>query len=202
VGGRSRAAAQILVGEGFKEVYNLDGGMKAWQGHAAAGSAEMGMDMLTGHETETEIIVICYGMEEGLRVFYKTIEEIIEDIDVRKLIAGLSEIEKKHKEKLFRLYTSLDDSIEIPEQLEEKILPGVMEGGFKIDEFVDKNRSVMKNSEGVLSVAMMLEAQALDLYLRYSGKVDDENAKNVLFQIAQEEKAHLEALGQLMESKS
>ena len=48
----------------------------------------------------------------------------------------------------------------------------------------------------------MLEAQALDLYMRYSMKVDKENVKNVLYQIAQEEKAHLEALGKLMENKS
>ncbi len=30
VGGRSSRAAQILVSKGFKEVYNLSGGMNAW----------------------------------------------------------------------------------------------------------------------------------------------------------------------------
>lgn len=30
LGGRSRRVAQFLAGRGFKEVYNLDGGIEAW----------------------------------------------------------------------------------------------------------------------------------------------------------------------------
>ena len=37
IGGRSRVAAQMLSGWGFKEVYNLAGGIKAFQGHKATG---------------------------------------------------------------------------------------------------------------------------------------------------------------------
>ena len=37
VGGRSRAAAQFLSGQGFNEVYNLSGGIKKWQGVKAGG---------------------------------------------------------------------------------------------------------------------------------------------------------------------
>ena len=31
IGGRSRVASQMLAGKGFKEVYNLSGGIKAWR---------------------------------------------------------------------------------------------------------------------------------------------------------------------------
>ncbi len=68
MGGRSRAAAQLLAGKGFKEVYNLKGGIKAWQGHTAAGPAEMGMILLSGDETASDIIILAYGMEHGLEV--------------------------------------------------------------------------------------------------------------------------------------
>ncbi|MBC8419833.1 MAG: sulfurtransferase, partial [Desulfobacterales bacterium] len=46
-----------------------------------------------------------------------------------------------------------------------------------------------------------LEAQALDLYMRYSDKVKDERGKAVLYDLAEEEKAHLTGLGRLMEQK-
>lgn len=47
----------------------------------------------------------------------------------------------------------------------------------------------------VLNIAMLIETQALDLYLiRYSNRTNDEKRKGVLFEIAQE-KAHLAALG-------
>ena len=77
-----------------------------------------------------------------------------------------------------------------------------MEGGLTTDEFLTKNKSVMQTLEGVLGIAMMLEAQALDLYLRYSQVVKEEKSKAVLYNIAEEEKAHLAVLGNLMEANS
>ena len=55
--------------------------------------------------------------------------------------------------------------------------------------------------QGVLDLAMMLEAQALDLYLRFAGKSSDERTQKVLFSIADEEKAHLGSLGDLIDKK-
>jgi rubrerythrin len=49
---------------------------------------------------------------------------------------------------------------------------------------------------------MMLETQALDLYLRFADKSSYSGSQRVLFKLADEEKAHLEALGQLIEIKS
>jgi rhodanese-related sulfurtransferase len=51
VGGRSLAAAQLLAGLGFKEVYNLQGGIKAWQGLKASGPKELNLDLVRGDET-------------------------------------------------------------------------------------------------------------------------------------------------------
>ena len=54
---------------------------------------------------------------------------------------------------------------------------------------------------GILDLAMMLETQALDLYLRFAEKSSDERTQKVLFSIADEEKAHLGSLGALMNKK-
>ena len=55
----------------------------------------------------------------------------------------------------------------------------------------------MKTLSDILDFAMMLEAQALDLYTRYSQKTKDPENKETLYDIAEEEKAHLAALGHL-----
>ncbi|MBW2608916.1 MAG: hypothetical protein JRC68_01040 [Deltaproteobacteria bacterium] len=60
----------------------------------------------------------------------------------------------------------------------------------------------MNSAPGVLETAMGLETQALDLYMRYSQKATDEKSKGILLEIAEEEKAHLAALGRLMEEKA
>jgi rubrerythrin len=201
MGGRSRAAAQYLAGQGFKEVYNLKGGIAAWQGLQASGPAEMGMTLLRGTETPQEVIVIAYGMEQGLADFYSRVSVMTQDRNLRAMLEKLIGIEETHKDRLFALYQSLDPAIRQRSLFEERIVLGVMEGGFTGEEFLEKNKPLLDTVENLLSVAMMLEAQALDLYTRYAQKVERSRSRSVLHEIAEEEKAHLAALGNLMESK-
>ena len=189
----------MLEGEGFNEVYNLIGGIKAWQGVKAHGPAEVGMGQITGKESPDEIIVISYGMENGLKIFYEIIKEGVENPEIKELASKLAGIEQGHKEKLFQLYLATNHGVDNIGNFEDDIVSNVMEGGFTVNEFMEKNREAMNETEGILTVAMMLEAQALDLYLRYSRKMVDEEVKEVLYRIAQDEKRHLAALGTMLE---
>lgn len=155
--------------------------------------------MLSGNETAEEIIVLAYGMEDGMWIFYETIKESIEDESVKELLAQLAGIEDKHKEKLFSLYTTISPSKVNMDQFEAKIVSTVMESGISTDEFIEQNLPAMQDIPGILNIAMMLETQAFDLYSRYSQKATDKATKDVLYQIAQEEKAHLKKLGRLMD---
>ena len=202
MGGRSRAAAQMLSGKGFKEVYNLKGGINAWEGHVAEGPEEAGMLYLKGDETAAEIIILAYGMEAGLGSLYLKLAEMMDSPEVSRILTKLAGIEDKHKEKLYTVYNALYPGVRDIEAFEAGITEDVMEGGLTTDEFLTKNKSVMLTLEGVLSIAMMLEAQALDLYLKYSQVVKEEKSKAVLYSIAEEEKAHLAVLGNLMEADS
>ena len=75
----------------------------------------------------------------------------------------------------------------------------VMEGGIDVDEFLKHNEQFLQTVTGVIDLAMMVETQALDLYLRMAAESQNEATKEVLFQIAEEEKAHLRALGRVLE---
>ena len=107
----------------------------------------------------------------------------------------LVHIEEKHKDKLFALYQTLEPGTRERTLFEEKIVSGVMEGGFTGEEFLEKNKPLLDTVENLLSLAMMLEAQALDLYTRYAQKVEDVQSRSVLHDIAEDEKGHLAALG-------
>jgi len=202
MGGRSRAAAQFLAGQGFEEVYNLKGGIAAWQGLKAFGPAEMGMIALRGNETPQEVIVLAYGMEQGLADFYSRVPAMTHDSEVKKIIGKLVQIEEKHKDKLFALYQTLEPATQARDLFEERIVSGVMEGGFTGEEFLDKNKTLLDTVANLLSLAMMLEAQALDLYTRYAQKVEDIQSRSVLHDIAEDEKGHLAILGSLLEAKA
>ena len=159
----------------------------------------MGMTMLRGDESSREIVVIAYGMEHGLGGFYQTMAGTVSDREVSELFIKLSGIEERHKERLFGIYLDLDESAPDRKTFESKIVSHVMEGGFTTEEFLSENQEAMQTIPGLLDIAMMLETQALDLYLRYSQKLGDDKARSTLFDIAEQEKAHIASLGRLMD---
>ena len=189
----------MLAGQGFTEVYNLTGGIKAWQGQKAAGPAEVGMARIGGRETPAEIIVLAYGMEEGLKSFYALMAARSDAKEVSGLFDKLAGIEVRHQEKLFELYRDYAEAGIDKQALEQEIVVTAMEGGLTTDEFLASHQAVLETKEEVVGLAMELETQALDLYLRYSSALEDDKTKEVLFQLAEEEKAHLRSLGTLME---
>jgi rubrerythrin len=125
----------------------------------------------------------------------------MDDQEVVGILTKLAVIEENHKHRLFNLYITFEPEVIEKEAFEAGIFSDNMEGGFTTKEFLEQNSPAMQSVEGVLNVAMMLETQALDLYLRYSQKIKDENGRTVLYEIAEEEKAHLASLGRLMEKQ-
>jgi len=160
------------------------------------------MDMLRGDESPAEIVIIAYGMEQALGGFYATLSKRSQDAELKGLFTKLADIEQRHREMLFALYTEIDPSGKNVRQFEEQVDAKRMEGGFSSKDFMKQNEAQMKTVPDVLTIAMMIETQALDLYLRYAGRSTVGHTKEVLYTIADQEKAHLAALGQLMEKKA
>jgi sulfur-carrier protein adenylyltransferase/sulfurtransferase len=201
-GGRSRVAAQLLRGRGFKEVYNLEGGLAAWEGLDAIGPQELNLDMIRGDETPAEMVILAYGMEQSVGDFYRRAMDRTADQQVANLLAKLARVEEQHKKKLRELYLQVkpaETELQLPDSVASS---GIMEGGFSIEPFLEENEPYLASVTGVLELSIMLEAQALDLYLRFADKSSNELTQEVLLRIADEEKAHLQALGRLLDQKS
>jgi rubrerythrin len=181
------------------QVYNLKGGIAAWQGHRAAGHEEMGMVLLKGDESPQDIICLAYGLEEGLRKFYAAAAEMTIEPEVVNLLAQLAEIEDRHKQKLFDLYKTIDAADTAIESFETTVNSELVEGGFDPDKLLQESLPTLGNASDVLNLAMMLEAQGMDLYRRYAEKSQDSRVKEILFTLADDEKAHLNSLGALFE---
>jgi len=199
VGGRSRVAAQLLSGRDFQEVYNLRGGINAWQGTKVAGPADVGMGLISGKESPAEMLLIAYGMEDGLASFYDRMAGSVSDPDASRLFGQLAGMDAGHKEKILELYRKHQGAATSVEELEGRVLPKAMEGGLTTDEFLAANQGSLETVGDVLNLAMMLEAQALDLYLRYSLRSEDPATRGVLHQLAEEEKTHLSLLGDILD---
>ena len=81
-GNRSRAAAALLLSDGFSKVYSMDGGITAWNGQVATGSYNGGLSMLEGRETAEEVISLALALEKGSHTFYMNVPELTFDTDV------------------------------------------------------------------------------------------------------------------------
>ena len=202
VGGRSRVAAQMLSGWGFKAVTNLAGGIKAFEGPKATGPVELNLDLVKGDETPAAIVTLAYGMEKALQLFYETLKTQSTDQELQELFGKLAQVEVRHEQRLFEVYGQVASGGADRATFESDIVPQTLEGGFNADEFLKTNKSHLQTVPQVLDLAMMLETQALDLYLRFAGRCEQPQTKEVLYALAGEEKAHLASLGRLMDEKS
>lgn len=202
VGGRSRAAAQMLSGKGYQTVYNLKGGFKAWNGEAAAGPETDGLELFSGSESLKELVVAAYGLEHGLQELYETMQDRVDSQEVGELFAKLARIEQGHKQRLFQEYQKLDADIADEKAFEQQVVVRALEGGLSTAEVLNRMQPVQDSVQSILDLAMSIEAQALDLYQRAADRQTDEEGRALLEHLVDEEKSHLVQLGRLLEQVS
>jgi rubrerythrin len=130
----------------------------------------------------------------GLRDFYLSMQSKVALESTKKLFGKLADIEIMHQQRLVGLYrevTGIDVSMM---EFAEKIAAPAMEGGLTTEEYLQRY-SIDPDSElEVLGLALAIEAQALDLYLRAAERSVKQEARQVLRQIAEEERSHLARL--------
>jgi len=201
-GGRSAAAAKLLVGNGFSAVYNILGGMMAWTGAAAGGPESKGLDILGGADTPQAILRAAYGMELLLGRYYADMAEKIEDKETAETFRRLAGFEEKHKVRIFQLLKRHDPDAD-KEALDKAAGEGGredgLEGGMSAGEYLENLGGEPEDAAEVLELAMNIEAQALDLYARFAEREDAAENRELLLQLSEEEKRHLKALGVLMD---
>ncbi|MBW1992454.1 MAG: sulfurtransferase [Deltaproteobacteria bacterium] len=200
IGGRSRVAAQLLSGLGFREVYNLAGGIRAYQGLKAAGPWELNLDLVRGDESPQEMLALAFGLEKALQIFYDTVRERARDQDLVALLTKLSQMEEIHQRRIWERYQVLEPQADLA-AFAARVNTDIVEGGYNLQEFLARNQPLLQTVTQVLEVAMMTETQALDLYLRLAQRSRDQAARDLLLALAEEEKAHLAALGRLLDEK-
>ena len=192
-------AAQMLAGKGFKKVYNVSGGIKAWEAETAVGPQDLGVHLFDHGEAPEDILKVAFSLEEGLQDFYTDMAGRAQNDTVRSLFEKLSRIEVKHQEAIVTAYQRLGYPDITREDLSAMATEKSMEGGLTTEEYLDLFKPDMGSETDVISLAMSIEAQALDLYQRASDRSETAESKKMLMQIANEERTHLALLGKLFE---
>ena len=189
----------MLSGKGFSQIYNLAGGIKSWNSQTAFGAEELGLAFFEGAETPQTNLTVAYSLEQGLRDFYLSMIPEIKNDDAKNLFQKLADIEINHQDRIFEEYLKVAQESVTREVFEKNIVAQAAEGGLTTQEYLDLFKPDLESVVEIVDLAMSIEAQALDLYQRAADKVDDQQSSQVLMQIAEEERVHLNQLGKLME---
>lgn len=201
VGGRSRVGAQMLAGRGFDRVFNLKGGFKAWQGIGAYGPQDSGLELFSGQESLKDTLVTAFGLEAGLRSFYLSMQSKVDRSSIQELFARLASIEEKHEQAIFDHYARHVDGSLDRERFESQVVVPAMEGGLSQEEYLNRFQADLGSESEVVDLAMSIEGQALDLYLRAAERSGAEESRDFLRKMADEERQHLNRLGQLLDDR-
>jgi rubrerythrin len=196
---RSRAAASILSGAGFKEAHSMEGGIRAWHGLVAEGIPEAGMAYFSPATRPEEMIALAWLLEDGSLKFYESLAKMMEEQEARGLFQNLKRSEENHKATLWKIYEEISGKAptpEFPDTVISKEPKGdVMEGGILVNEALKWSKG--KTLKDILELSMSLETNSYDLYLKMERKVEGRNAKQVFKTLSEEEKNHLQRLTSL-----
>ncbi|HIP40018.1 MAG TPA: hypothetical protein EYG88_11660 [Desulfocapsa sulfexigens] len=179
---RSKAAAQFLLAEDFSHIYNMGGGIVAYDGKKAVGDVDFGLEFFVSGDF-ANVFRMGYAMEDGLQQLYLVLQEECGDSEVKSLLERLAKFEEGHKAMLKDLFPDV--------AIDENDSPETLEGGFSKQQILDHFSSGSASQEDILQLGIMLETQAFDLYNRLATKENDPESKDFFKLMANEERHHI-----------
>ena len=191
-GNRSAAAVGLLAGAGFAQVYNVEGGMFAWDGLVATGAIGSQMIFLQPGAPFDQVVAAAWAMEEGSAGFYKFVVENVKAGKSKAIFEELATAEKAHMDAIRAIYIALssDDIAQATAQYHGEGC--CMEGGVKLSDAIKwaKTASV----DDILEFSMGIEANSYDLYTKLARDAKDQKTIAFFKALAEEEWRHLEKM--------
>ena len=197
---RSRAAAATLEGAGLTQVYNMEGGIRAWKGLIAEGTPESGIAYFSPATKPEEMVALAWYLENGSRRFYAELARTLMEANMADLYSQLASAEERHQATLLDLYKEFSEATPdagFPKSvISAKDEDDVMEGGMRVSEALQwvKGKGVTE----ILELSLALETNAYDLYLTMEQRLKDQPSSRVFRVLSGEEKQHLERLSTLL----
>ncbi|MFV0421699.1 rhodanese-like domain-containing protein [Oleidesulfovibrio sp.] len=205
IGGRSRVAAQMLAGKGFRNVINMAGGFKDWEamkdgkGWTSAGAYTQGLELFPEDLEPVKALEVAWGMEAALEKFYSDMAASTRNAGNSRtadMFDRLAKFEVGHKAKIENRY----EKIAGQGQTIGSVAAKVAEGGLTTDEYMQRMQIDTSNPSHIAGFAIMIEAQAMDLYARASRTASDSQTKEFLAEMAKEEQSHMKQVSKLLDS--
>lgn len=175
----------------------MAGGIEAWNGLVAGGVYEAGLAYFSRASRAEELISLSFALEEGNRVFYERISRDRKEEEAASIFRSLGQAEERHKETLRELHARVSGKVGDPAHLEGMEGGRYLEGGAPLQETLEWAKG--KALGEILELAIAMEANALDRYIKMGRSVADERSREVFLALSREEQQHLERMTTLLD---
>lgn len=192
---RSRVAAHFYA-KSLSEpqlVYNLMGGIEAWQGKLLQNVPKVSI-FKEGKET-ADAMLTAMDLEKGAKLFYLSVLEKFPEAAAFVEAEHLAEQEKEHARIIYAVWRQEQADPPPFEALWQKLDGNLIEGGIDFARI----RTQLKHLSGDIRVelayvALDLEYAAYDLYRAMANQIAAPSAREAFLALAQAEKKHMEIL--------
>ena len=175
----------------------MEGGIDAWNGLVAGGSYEAGLVYFSGASRPEELISLSFALEEGNRVFYERISQDLKEAEAASIFRSMGQAEERHKETLRELHGRFSGKGGNPAHPEGMETGEFLEGGAPLQGTLEWAKG--KTLQEILELAIAMEANALDRYIKMGRAVADERSREVFLALSREERKHLERMTSLLD---
>ena len=191
-GMRSRGAA-IFAGSQPRfsgTVYNLTGGMLAWNGQVLERTPDLGTYDLDG--PEQDLLLRAMDLERGAERFYTVLRERYNAVPWAAQLAALAGAEEAHARMIYRFWAEGETDPPPFAAVYEGLAGDLVEGGRPLQEVMATlERQPLKPCRAVLEMALAIEYAAYDLSRVMAHRFQGQLLGEVFNSIADAEKEHM-----------
>ncbi|MBM9616551.1 hypothetical protein JWJ90_19990 [Desulfobulbus rhabdoformis] len=191
-GHRSKAAALFISSRPYvaATVFNMEGGILAWNGHLLPAIPNLKVYDLEG--TEQEILYRAMDLEKGADRFYTALRKRYEAVDWAESLTALAGAEEAHAHLIYQQWVK--GEIDPPgfETLYESLAGDIVEGGYTCAALLESlEEQPLEPCRSTLEMALTVEYSAYDLSRNIAHRFQGSALEEMFNAIADAEKEHM-----------
>ena len=194
-GSRSMMAA-ILVSEGevtSEKIYNLGGGINAWDGVTLQDFPKVQVFEHAG--SLTELLKTAMDLEKGAERYYSHLQRKYAGHGFAPLFERLAKAERAHASAIFQFWKKNQTSSPVFAEFYQQLPGRILEGGQHLEDILEQIENIQDNPcLNLIELSLRIEYAAFDLYRYLAHRAESETARHALVSIAQAEKNHMRFL--------
>lgn len=198
-GKRSRAAAIFIGSRPYVAgtVFNMSGGMLAWDGHLLPATPNLKIFDLTGGDTE--ILLRAMDLERGAERFYTALRQRYGAIPWAESLASLAGAEEAHARHIYRYWAEGQSDPPDFATVYAGLAGEIVEGGYSCAALVALlEEQPLQPCRATLEMALTIEYSAYDLSRNMAHRFQGQSLESVFNTIAEAEKEHMQLVARAL----